>query len=259
MSESIGPAMTAPAAPISLTVGDMLTDPTTLLSLTLVLVLLGAAYGFSLLAMDSRARKSTRFLFIWHVFDALIHFIFEGSFLYNCLFTYTTVTAPPQAPTAVPEVAQAAATSTKSFLNYIRILASSNTTAPSQAVEKIVEAVSSAPVQLAQNWLGHTDRLYGANFAPASNPFAALWRVYAQADFRWGVADANVVAIELLTVLIAGPLAVYVAYLLAKGRKSASVWMIVLATGEIYGGKFLQLRFSCEEVIMMLIHGVQAS
>ncbi len=61
--------------------------------------------------------------------------------------------------------------------------------------------------------------------------------MYAQADFRWGVADANVVSIELLTVLIAGPLAVYVAYLLAKRDRRASVWMIVLATGEIYGGK----------------------
>lgn len=238
MSESIGAAMAAAAAPTPLTVGEMLSDPTTLLSLALVLVLLGAAYAFSLAAMSPTARKTTRFLFIWHVFDALIHFIFEGSFLYNCLFTYTVVSPPSEAPTSVPIVAQAAATSTKSFLNYIRILASSNTTAPSQAVEKIVEAVTAAPVKLAENWLGHTDRLYGANFAPASNPFAALWRVYAQADFRWGVADANVVAIELLTVLVAGPLAVYVAYLLAKGRKSASVWMIVLATGEIYGGKF---------------------
>lgn len=237
MSESIGAAMAAVAAPAPLTVAEMLTDPTTLLSLALVLVLLGAAYAFSLAAMSSTARKSTRFLFIWHVFDALIHFIFEGSFLYNCLFTYTTVTAPAEAPTSVPIVAQAAATSTKSFLNYIRILASSNTTAPAAVAEKLAEVITTAPVQLAKNWLGHTDRLYGANFAPASNPFAALWRVYAQADFRWGVADANVVAIELLTVLIAGPLAVYVAYLLAKGSKSASVWMIVLATGEIYGGK----------------------
>ena len=233
---SVGASMAAAVAPSPLTVSEMLTDPTTLLSLGLVLVLLSAAYGFSLLAMQPTARKSTRFLFIWHVFDALIHFIFEGSFLYNCLFTYTTITAPVVAPTAVPIVAEAAATSTKSFLNYIRILASSNTTAPAEVVQKVVE-VAAQPVELARNWLGHTDRLYGANFAPASNPFAALWRVYAQADFRWGVADANVVAIELLTVLVAGPLAVYVAYLLAKERKTAAVWMIVLATGEIYGGE----------------------
>lgn len=238
MSESLTTAQMGALTP--LTVGEMLTDPTTLLSLGLVLVLLGAAYSFSLFAMQTTARKSTRFLFIWHVFDALIHFIFEGSFLYNCLFTYTTITAPEVPPTAVPVAAQAAATSTKSFLNYIRILASSNTTVTQEVVAKVAENIA-APAHLAENWLGHTDRLYGANFAGAGNPFAALWRVYAQADFRWGVADANVVAIELLTVLVAGPLAVYVAYLLAKGRKSAAVWMIVLATGEIYGGKFPKL------------------
>lgn len=236
------PPTTSPmGAPTPLTVSEMLTDPTTLLSLGLVLVLLSAAYGFSLSAMSPTARKSTRFLFIWHVFDALIHFIFEGSFLYNCLFTYTTIVAPVSQPTAAPVAAQAAATSTKSFLNYIRILASSNTTAPS-ALPLLTSNIT-APMHLAANWLGHTDRLYGANFGGAGNPFAALWRVYAQADFRWGRADANVVAIELLTVLVAGPLAVYVAWLLAKGRREASVWMIVLATGEIYGGEFFVIKF----------------
>ena len=234
MSEPLTSAPTAAAVP--LTVGEMLTDPTTLLSLALVLVLLSAAYLFSTLTLNPRARISTRVLFIWHVFDALIHFIFEGSFLYNCLFTYTTLTAPAQELTVAPVVAEVAATSTKSFLNYIRILASTNTTITAPVVESVTDVLT-ASTQLAANWLGHTDRLYGANFAGANNPFAALWRVYAQADFRWGVADANVVAIELLTVLVAGPLAVYIAYLLARERKSASVWMIVLATGEIYGGE----------------------
>lgn len=63
-------------------------DQTTLLSLGLVLVLIGAAYALSLKLLSSSTPSSLRILFIWHAFDALIHFIFEGSYLYNCFFTF---------------------------------------------------------------------------------------------------------------------------------------------------------------------------
>jgi hypothetical protein len=33
-----------------------------------------------------------RVLFIWHAFDALIHFVLEGSFLYHCFFSSVSVT-----------------------------------------------------------------------------------------------------------------------------------------------------------------------
>ncbi|CEQ38627.1 SPOSA6832_00094 [Sporobolomyces salmonicolor] len=40
----------------------------------------------------------------------------------------------------------------------------------------------------------------------SEGPLALLWQEYALADTRWGVSDPCVVAIELLTVLGAGPL-----------------------------------------------------
>jgi hypothetical protein len=175
--------MSAPQPPAS--VAELLTDRTTVLSLSLVVALIISAYLLSLAALRRSTSSPLRFLFIWHVFDALIHFIFEGSFLYNALFTH--VSLPPYA--------------------------------------------SAAP-----NWLGHTDRLYGANFGGEENHLAALWRVYAQADSRWGGADATVVSIELLTVLLAGPVAAYVAYLIARGDARAGVWMVGLAVAELYGG-----------------------
>lgn len=62
-------------------------DTTTLVSLSAVLVILGAAYGLSLASLDRKTSGPLRFLFIWHAFDALIHFVLEGSFLYHCFFS----------------------------------------------------------------------------------------------------------------------------------------------------------------------------
>jgi Sec-independent protein secretion pathway component TatC len=67
-----------------------------------------------------------------------------------------------------------------------------------------------------------------------------LWQEYAKADKRWGGTDLTVVALEILTVFVAGPLACWICYLLSKDEKKGVLkkwfWMIVLATGEIYGG-----------------------
>ncbi|KAK3076167.1 hypothetical protein LTS18_013736, partial [Coniosporium uncinatum] len=91
----------------------------------------------------------------------------------------------------------------------------------------------------------YRDRLYGPLYG--TNPASALWREYAKADRRWGGADLTVISLELLTVFVGGPLAVYLCSLLARGygepgRNKGKVggkvafWMSVLATGELYGG-----------------------
>lgn len=58
-------------------------DQTTLVSLASTVLILAVAYGTSLKALSPSTPGSYRFLFIWHAFDALIHFFLEGSFLYN--------------------------------------------------------------------------------------------------------------------------------------------------------------------------------
>ena len=92
-------------------------------------------------------------------------------------------------------------------------------------------------------FLGRSDRSYGSNFA--GNAFAKLWQEYAKADKRWGGADLNIISLEILTVFIGGPLAIYVSELIRKGggspqggAKSARMWFwgSLLATGELYGG-----------------------
>ncbi|KAL4933282.1 EXPERA domain-containing protein [Aspergillus undulatus] len=105
-------------------------------------------------------------------------------------------------------------------------------------------------------FLGIKERVYGA--AHGSLPSARLWQEYAKADARWAVADETVVALEILTVFLGGPAAVYVCYLLwkssqpagssrsssstskisAKGTSKAKLWLVCtsLATAELYGG-----------------------
>lgn len=60
--------------------------------------------------------------------------------------------------------------------------------------------------------------------------------VYAKADKRWAQADLTVISLELLTVLVAGPMALYICYGISKRNIDVPFWMIVLATGELYGG-----------------------
>lgn len=91
------------------------------------------------------------------------------------------------------------------------------------------------PASLVTNFLNAPDRLYGA--AHGNNWGTKLWMVYAQADRRWAEADLTVISLELLTVLFAGPLALYICFAISRRDPSASFWMIVLATAELYGGE----------------------
>ncbi len=111
--------------------------------------------------------------------------------------------------------------------------------------------------------------MFGATYG--SGPFSKLWREYAKADKRWGGTDLTVVSLEILTVFVGGPLALWCAEMVRRGewnihgrktKRKGGVgsdvdvdvdvgvgvdnrkwfWMIVLATGELYGGQ-LTLSF----------------
>lgn len=79
-------------------------DQTTLISLASTIAILVTAYIASLAALPKSTSASYRALFIWHAFDALIHFLLEGSFLYHCFFSwlpYSSIKNPHAlAPTA---------------------------------------------------------------------------------------------------------------------------------------------------------------
>jgi hypothetical protein len=170
-------------------------------SLLAVLALLGGAYAASLKALPKSATLKIRILFIWHFFDALIHFVFEGSFLWNCFFVSYSL------PTSF------------------------------SAASKLQSITLFTPPDV--YWLGRKDLLYGANYG--TTPFSRLWQEYAKADKRWGGTDLTVVTLEILTVFVAGPMALWICWMLSRDVRKGSLkkwfWMIILATAEIYGGE----------------------
>lgn len=174
-------------------------DATTVISLLGVIALLAGAYAASLRVLPKTASLKTRVLFIWHMFDALVHFVFEGSYLWNCFFVSYSL------PTSF------SAASRKQHITLF--------TPPDVY------------------WLGKEDLLYGANYG--TTPFSRLWQEYAKADKRWGGVDLTVVSLEILTVFVAGPLACWICWLLSKDERKGVLkkwfWMSMLATGEIYG------------------------
>lgn len=172
------------------TEAPQLITQTTVFSLLSTVAILLAGYLTSRQLLPTTASAKTRFLFIWHATDALIHFILEGSYLYNCFFSSHTLSA-----------------------------------AGLKASEYLPPNVY---------FLNDPSRVYGAAYG--TSPFSALWMEYAKADKRWGGSDLTVISLELLTVFVAGPMAVWICYCLKEKRSDAWFWMVVLATGELYGG-----------------------
>lgn len=69
-------------------------DAPTLASIGFALSLQPLAYLLSQTLLPSSVSGRTRFLFIWHAYDALTHFFVEGSYLYHCFFSYLQLPVP---------------------------------------------------------------------------------------------------------------------------------------------------------------------
>ena len=130
--------------------------------------------------LPSNVSRKTYLLFVWHAYDALTHFLIEGSYLYHCFCSYITL--------------------------------------PDMTSDYPHPASLSSPTP---HFLNRADRRYGASYG--SGPTARLWQEYAKADRRWGESDPTVISLEILTVGLAGPAALYICYLLSKLANDPSV------------------------------------
>ncbi|CAP80878.1 hypothetical protein E8E15_010223 [Penicillium rubens] len=170
-------------------------DATTVLCIVFSLSMMPVAYLLSKTLVPAH-RTRDRILFFWHAYDALTHVFIEGSFLYECFFSYIAS-------------------------------AGNNTVEPF--------------------FLNDPTRIYGPAYG--TGPSSRLWQEYAKADRRWAGADLTVISLELLTVFLGGPAAIYICYLLcqssnekisakSRGGVKATLWLVstMLATAELYGG-----------------------
>lgn len=170
-------------------------DHTSIFALISVAAILAIATISSFLLLHKSSTTRIRTLFIWYLFDALIHLLLESTYLYNLFFT------------SMPKL----------DVTYTRGLHSTPMTP------------ADAP------FLGDTKHLYGSFYGTSVS--ARLWQEYAKVDKRWGGSDLSIASVELITVLVMAPLALYVCHLLREEQHTkASFWMAIVATGELYGG-----------------------
>ncbi|KAK7750200.1 hypothetical protein SLS62_007829 [Diatrype stigma] len=182
-----------------------LLDKTTLVSLASTVAILATAYGLSLVALgpasssksSAQVSCSQRFLFVWHAFDALIHFCLEGSFLYHCFYSWL----------------------------------------PLAAVSNPLALAPTAHNYLGQPGRAYGPQAGGDDFfARLWMVYAKADRRWAGADLWNSRLTFSVISLELLTVFVAGPLACLICYGIAKKDPRTNILMIVVATMELYGG-----------------------
>lgn len=70
--------------------------------------------------------------------------------------------------------------------------------------------------------------------ARSAHPAAYLWREYGRADARWAVYDPTVLSLELLTVLLAGPLALACAFAIWTRQPWRHLACVVISVMELY-------------------------
>lgn len=73
---------------------------------------------------------------------------------------------------------------------------------------------------------------------PLSNPPtpSRTGNEYSKSDFRWNIFDPTVLSLELLTVLVAGPLALVIAWAIITNNKYRHPLQLIICVAEIYGG-----------------------
>jgi EXPERA (EXPanded EBP superfamily) len=175
---------------------------TPIYSLGAVAAIILAAYGFSTTLLPKGSSRKIHLIFIWHMFDGMLHSTLEASFLYHCFFSWAPIS------------------------DYKESLTSNQHS-----------RVMNPP---GVSFLAQPSRLYGPAYG--SGPMAAFWQEYAHADRRAGGADLTTICMELLCVFVIGPLAFYVCHLLRKGQYGkAWFWMTFIASSELYGSELLLL------------------
>ncbi|KEF59886.1 uncharacterized protein A1O9_04734 [Exophiala aquamarina CBS 119918] len=69
-------------------------DAGTAFSLAVAFSLMPSARALAAVALPKSIKPTYYYLFLWHAYDFLTHFIIEGSYLYHCFFSYIDLPIP---------------------------------------------------------------------------------------------------------------------------------------------------------------------
>eukprot|EP00054_Salpingoeca_dolichothecata_P021319 m.136223 g.136223 ORF g.136223 m.136223 type:complete len:216 (-) comp23943_c0_seq2:118-765(-) len=70
----------------------------------------------------------------------------------------------------------------------------------------------------------------------SDSPWAFIWKEYGKADSRWAIRDPTVISLEILTVLVAGPLAALLVYAIWTRKPYRHLLQVCISVMELYGG-----------------------
>ncbi|CAN0382651.1 unnamed protein product [Lampetra fluviatilis] len=75
-----------------------------------------------------------------------------------------------------------------------------------------------------------------SSVAESDSVHSVLWKEYGRADSRWLHSDPTVVALEILTVAVAGPLALLLVFAIVQDKHYRHFVQVCLCVCELYGG-----------------------
>nr|XP_032800484.1 emopamil-binding protein-like [Petromyzon marinus] len=75
-----------------------------------------------------------------------------------------------------------------------------------------------------------------SSVAESDSVHSMLWKEYGRADSRWLHSDPTVVALEILTVAVAGPLALLLVFAIVQDKHYRHFVQVCLCVCELYGG-----------------------
>lgn len=105
----------------------------------------------------------------------------------------------------------------------------------------VIDAGTHLTIELVYIWLALT-----TTAAKTDTYFGHIWREYGRADARWAVREANVIFLEIATVLL-GFACLFQIYGIITRKCWRHVLQIVICVAELYGGWMTFAPGQCEE------------
>lgn len=100
--------------------------------------------------------------------------------------------------------------------------------------------------------LGYVCLALTTTAAKSDSYLGHIWREYGRADARWAIRDANVISIEIATVLV-GILCLFQIYGVIKRSSWRHVLQVIICVAELYGGWMTFAPGNIDRVLLRVV------